>query len=141
MPTQTAKYALRAAVTLARQSDSLSTADLARQTGVPPRYLAKVLQELHRSGLVTAQRGKYGGYRLARSAGEISVLDVVNATSPLLRIERCPLGKLAHAVTLCPLHRQLDDAVALLERKLSHSTLADLIDPAPPVAESAAEHT
>lgn len=139
MFTQTAEYALRAALTLANQRGSLSAADLARQTQVPRQYLAKVLQGLHRSGLVTAQRGKYGGYRLARPPEEISVLDVVNATSPLLRIKRCPLGKPEHADALCPLHQQMDDALALVEAKLSRSRLTDLTDLPLPESSASAE--
>lgn len=126
MFTQTAEYALRAAVTLASQDGSLTTAEIAEHTQVPPQYLSKVLQGLQKAGIVTAQRGKYGGYFLARPAHQISVLDVVNATSPLLRIQHCPLGKPEHAAALCPLHQQMDDALALVEAKLSHSKLADL---------------
>lgn len=128
MFTQTAEYALRAAVTLASMAGSLTTAEIAEHTKVPPQYLSKVLQGLQKAGIVTAQRGKYGGYQLARPASEISVLDVVNATSPLPRIHHCPLGKPEHASALCPLHQQMDDALALAEKKLSQSKLADLTD-------------
>lgn len=133
MFTQTAEYALRAAVTLASQDGSLTTAEIAEHTQVPPQYLSKVLQGLQKAGIVTALRGKYGGYHLSRPAEQISVLDVVNATSPLLRIHHCPLGKPEHAAALCPLHQQMDDALALVEEKLSHSKLADLTGDTLPV--------
>lgn len=132
MFTQTAEYALRAAVALASREGSLTAAEIAAETQVPLQYLSKVLQGLNRAGLVTALRGKYGGYQLARPADQISVLDVLNATSPLLRIHHCPLGRPEHQAQLCPLHQQMDDAMALVEARLGASRLSDLTEPALP---------
>lgn len=52
---------------------------LAEYHGVPPAYLAKHLQSLSAAGLVESRRGRAGGYRLARSADEISLLEIVLA--------------------------------------------------------------
>ncbi|ADY27658.1 transcriptional regulator, BadM/Rrf2 family (plasmid) [Deinococcus proteolyticus MRP] len=128
MFSQTAEYALRAAVTLAEAGESLSTAQLAGRTQVPAQYLSKVLQQLHRAGLLQALRGKYGGYRLARPPQDITILDVVNAVDPLQRIRHCPLGRPAHAHALCPLHRQMDQALAQIEQTLGAQTLAAMLE-------------
>lgn len=131
MFSQTAEYALRAAVALAEAattaSYSLSTAQLAERTQVPSQYLSKVLQQLQRAGILRATRGKYGGYHLARAAEGISILDVVNAVDPLQRIRRCPLGRPEHAHALCPLHHQMDAALAQIEATLGAQSLAGLI--------------
>jgi Rrf2 family transcriptional regulator, nitric oxide-sensitive transcriptional repressor len=80
MFSQTTEYALRAMVCLAQTPDELVAAPaLARQTGVPANYLAKVLQQLAVAKLITGRRGVGGGYRLARPASQISLLDVVEA--------------------------------------------------------------
>jgi Rrf2 family transcriptional regulator, nitric oxide-sensitive transcriptional repressor len=126
MFSQTAEYALRAIVYLAGPHEApCTTREIAKITRVPSGYLAKVMQSLHRGGLVTAQRGLHGGFALARPADEITALDVMQAVDPLKRIEHCPLGLKGHH-TLCPLHRRLDSAVALVEDALRNSTIAEL---------------
>jgi Rrf2 family nitric oxide-sensitive transcriptional repressor len=127
MISQTAEYALRAIVYLADQSDApQTTQQIAEVTRVPAGYLAKVMQGLSRAGLVHAQRGLHGGFTLAVSPKQLTVLDVVQAVDPLRRIEHCPLGLPGHA-TLCPLHRRLDSAVAMVEKALGASTIAELL--------------
>jgi Rrf2 family protein len=58
---------------------TVSGARLAEFHGVPAPYLVKQLQKLSQAGIVDAVAGRNGGYRLARPASEISVLDVVLA--------------------------------------------------------------
>src|SRR5881397_2645043 len=75
-------YALRAVVQLAAESGGPSarpvTADrLATAQGIPPKFLESILLQLRRGGIVTAQRGPEGGYRLARPAGDISLAEVI----------------------------------------------------------------
>jgi Rrf2 family protein len=57
----------------------LSTKVLAEFHGVPKEYLSKAMQGLSQAGIVATVPGPSGGYRLARPAAEISVLDVVEA--------------------------------------------------------------
>jgi Rrf2 family protein len=132
MLSQTAEYALRAMSCLAYQPEGLTpTPTLAKLTKVPPNYLAKVLQSLAQSELIVGRRGVGGGYRLARPADQISLLDVVNSIDRVERITSCPLGLPNHGGNLCPLHRALDKAAAELIGMFGGMTLADLIsDPA-----------
>jgi Rrf2 family protein len=58
---------------------TVSGARLAEFHGVPASYLVKQLQKLSQAGIVEATTGRSGGYRLARPAKEITVLDVVLA--------------------------------------------------------------
>ena len=125
---QTAEYALRAAVWLA---DTLqtphTTQEIAKVTKVPAGYLSKVMQALGRSGLVKSQRGLGGGFLLTRSPEELSVLDIVNAVDPVQRIHTCPLNLKSHGKKLCPLHRKLDDAMAAMEEAFASTSLSDLV--------------
>ena len=57
----------------------MSTTQLAEHFGIPAPYLAKQLAHLVRHGVLTATTGPRGGFRLARAAADISVLDVVEA--------------------------------------------------------------
>jgi len=125
---QTVEYALRAAVHLASKAPNARTTDqIAEATLVPRAYLSKVLQGLTRSGLVLSQRGLGGGMSLAKSAADITILEVVNAVEPIQRIRSCPLGLAAHGVHLCPLHSRMDRALATVEIALANSTLAEIL--------------
>lgn len=128
MLSQTAEYALRAMVCLALTPDELvPTSVLAEGTQVPSHYLAKVLQSLAGSDLIMGRRGVGGGYKLAKSADEINLLDVINAVSPVRRISACPLGISEHGSDLCPLHKKVDQAAESVINIFSGTSLAQLI--------------
>ncbi len=125
---KTAEYALRAVVWLGRDPDAFQSADqLAEATRVPRRYLHKVLQDLAKAGLVRSQSGPKGGYVLTRPPAEITILDAVNATGGIERIETCPLGLGSHR-SLCPLHEELDKTYAMLEAAFSRVSVAGVLD-------------
>lgn len=130
MFSQTIEYALRAVVHLAYQApEAHTTAQIAEATRVPKDYLSKILQGLARVGIVRTQRGVGGGVALAREPAELTILDVVNAVEPesVQRITTCPLGLKTHGVRLCPLHKRLDNAVALVETAFRDTTLAEVL--------------
>lgn len=128
MFSQTVEYALRAVVYLARHVPQAQTTDqIAEATKVPKAYLSKVLQGLSRSGIVQSQRGIGGGVSLARPAEQLTILEVVNAVDPIHRIRTCPLNLAGHGVRLCPLHRRLDNALAMVEHAFQRSTLAEIL--------------
>lgn len=137
---KTAEYALRAVVMLAREPQRACSADqIAHVTRVPRRYTHKVLQALVRAELVRSQSGPGGGYTLVRPPQELSLLDVIGAVEPIPRIRHCPLGLKSHT-SLCPLHRELDEACAATERAFARVTIAQLLDQpdaAPPLCEMA----
>src|SRR5947209_1382778 len=127
MISQTAEYALRAIVYLAAQPGEPRTVQqIAEATRVPAGYLSKVMQGLSRAGLVHSQRGLHGGFTLNAPPDRLTVFDVVQAVDPIRRISSCPLGLKGH-VNLCPLHRRLDNAMALDEKALRESTIAELL--------------
>lgn len=109
----------------------VSTAQLAEVTHVPMNYLAKVLQSLAKSDLITGRRGVGGGYRLARPASEITMLDVINSINPIERITECPLKLENHSGRLCPLHTRLDSAAQSMIDHFGQITLHDMISEDP----------
>jgi Rrf2 family protein len=71
-------YAVRALCTLADADDQAVTAEsLAKAQGLPAKFLESILNDMRRAGLLLSQRGAEGGYRLSKSAKEISVADVI----------------------------------------------------------------
>ncbi|ADB17427.1 transcriptional regulator, BadM/Rrf2 family [Pirellula staleyi DSM 6068] len=128
MFSQTVEYALRAVVYLAADSSQPATTEqLAAVTKVPKAYLSKVLQGLVRAGILHSQRGIGGGMTLVKSPADLTILEVVQAVEPVARIRSCPLGLAWHGEHLCPLHRRMDDALALVEQALGSSTLAEVL--------------
>lgn len=128
MISHTADYALRAIVFLAdNPGEAHTTEEIARATKVPVGYLAKIMQGLVRSRLVSSQRGLHGGFMLQRDPRELTVHDVVQAVDPIPRIDRCPLQLEGHGTDLCPLHRVVDDAMARVEELFRRTTIEALI--------------
>ncbi|MCE9606085.1 MAG: Rrf2 family transcriptional regulator [Planctomycetia bacterium] len=128
MFSQTVEYALRAVVHLAGEAPTARTTDeIAGVTQVPRAYLSKVLQSLGRAGIVHSQRGLGGGMTLVKEPKELTILEVVNAVEPIMRIKTCPLGIATHGTHLCPLHRKLDNAMASVEKAFGGTTLADIL--------------
>ncbi|MBC7834139.1 MAG: Rrf2 family transcriptional regulator [Phycisphaerales bacterium] len=128
MFSQTTEYALRAMAWLALSPDELvPTGAIAERTLVPEHYLAKVLQSLAAANLIKGRRGVGGGYRLARRAEDITLLDVVRSVMVVERITTCPLGLPNHGPNLCPLHRAVDDAAKAIIDIFGERTLRDLV--------------
>lgn len=128
MLSQTVEYALRAMMHLATLDGTpVSCHTIAARTRVPPGYLSKVMRDLVVADLVTSFRGPNGGFILARPPAQITILDVVNAVDPIVRIHRCPVDNPLHT-NLCALHQRLDDALAAIERTFRAATLAEMLE-------------
>ena len=87
-----ADYALMAMIHLARKSDSAastSAREIAEQYDIPIELMAKVLQRLARSGLLTSHQGTRGGYTLSKSTTSISVADIIQAIDGPLTVTAC----------------------------------------------------
>ncbi len=94
--------------------EPLTAAALARRRGVPPRFLARLLGELARAGLVITTRGPRGGVRLAQRPEALRLAALVRP-EPLPEAGGAAVGWLA---------RKLAGARAAA---LASVTLADLV--------------
>lgn len=122
------EYGLRAIVWLAQHpGQTQKVREIAEGTKATPGYLIKVLQALVDAGILSAQRGSSGGFRLERDAAKLPVLEVINAIDPIERISTCPLGLKSHGKALCPLHKRIDDAMVMIERSFGETTIGDLL--------------
>ena len=78
--TTSVEYGIHCLLWLVGSGDAaLSSRDLAELQGVSPSFLAKIFPKLEKAGIVTASEGVRGGYRLGRSAEDISFLQIVDA--------------------------------------------------------------
>lgn len=77
--TKSSRYALYAVLEMSvAGGEPVTVSGMARRHGMSPSALAKVLQQLVRSGLAVGARGVGGGYRLARPASTLTVLEVIS---------------------------------------------------------------
>lgn len=113
----------------------MAAARLAEFHGVAPSYLAKHLQALAQAGIVESVAGRNGGYRLARDARSITLLDVVLAVEGDDFAFRCteirrrgPASAPArHYTARCAIAAAMDGAEAAWRKELASSTIADVV--------------
>ena len=135
MLSTTSEYALRMMILLTEpegnptHQNPMTCAKLAEAGQIPQQYASKVLNQLRRAGMVKgATRQVMAAFSSGCNASTTTLLDVVNVIEPLERITECPLGRSDHSVKLCPLHSQLDSAIASLESSLAALTLRQIVD-------------
>ena len=88
--TRQADYAVRAVLHLARSGDTrTATSVIAEEQKIPPSFLAKIISQLSIAGLLHTSRGARGGVTLARQAGEITLLEVIEAIDGPIQLNEC----------------------------------------------------
>src|SRR5437016_68259 len=85
--TRASSYAIHALVFMAAQKKNRPVAShhIAKARGIPERFLLKVLKPLVSARVLHSVKGPNGGYRLARSGNDISMLEVVEAVDGPIR--------------------------------------------------------
>lgn len=130
MLTKTSEYALRALVYLAQHPEHwpIPVHKIAAGTGIPPRYLSKVLRDLTRVGVLSSTRGKLGGFEPARPLDEISLIETISLFEPLEQ-KRCPFGKPeCSEENPCHLHNRWNALLQERKRLLTASSLQTLVE-------------
>jgi Rrf2 family protein len=129
MISKTGIHALRALASLAQMSNGtyVGAADLAKATGAPRNYLGKLLKALSREGLVESQKGRSGGFRLARDPARITLLDVMEPAARVTRWTGCFMGRTTCSnIDPCALHNRWSTARDAYFQFLKETTVADL---------------
>jgi len=131
MLTQTSEYAVRAMVFLARKGDEsyVGVREIAQAADVPTNYLAKILQQLTRSGVLESQKGFGGGFRIGRKLNKITLYDIVQPLERIEKFQQCVLGqRLCNDQVACPLHHTWKAISAQYLGSLHQTTLQDVAD-------------
>ena len=130
---QTAAYALYVSVRLAQSNPNIPVpcSRLATEGQMPERFLLQVLRTLVMQGILRSTRGVEDGYRLGRSAQDISVLDVIEAVDGPIR-PALPPAPLMPMEAETRLRDTLARATATLRRELHAIKLVDLLPRAMP---------
>ncbi len=125
--TRQADYAIRAVLYIAKldPAQRAATSQIAQEQHIPPSFLAKIISQLSIAGLLQTSRGARGGVTLARSAEEITLLDVVEAIDGPIALNECVNDENAcHFGDECPLRSIWCDAQDDLVQRLKGTTFA-----------------
>lgn len=128
--TRQADYAVRAMLYLAEigPEQRASTSQIAEEKQIPPSFLAKIVSQLSVAGLLQTSRGARGGVTLARSAEDISVLDVVEAIDGPILLNECVADHGACSFgSSCPMKPVWCDAQQELVARLSKTSFAQMV--------------
>ena len=131
------EYALRALIDLGIAAEVgrslVQVSELAEKEKIPVKFLEQIMQFLKEQGLVESQRGKFGGYRLSRSAAKITVGSVVRAIDGPL----APIGCVSHTAyekcscpdeVHCGLRMLMLDVRNAIAGILDRYSLADVVE-------------
>ncbi len=135
---------MRALSLLALQDENSSRhcKEIASELGLPPQFLSKVLQRLGAAGLVSSRRGRTGGFRIARPAEKIALLEVVEIFEGNLGKMECVFGLASCSEgNACALHCEWNDIKKRLRNLLNNTTLADVASQAILTTSSFAAHS
>ena len=102
--------------------------DVVRVHGLARPHIVKIVHELGRAGYVVTQRGRNGGFRLARPAEDIIIGDVVRLTEGPLDLVECfnPERNTCPLIGICNLSRALKEATGAFMAVLDNLTLSDI---------------
>ncbi|MDA8586508.1 Rrf2 family transcriptional regulator [Rhodobacteraceae bacterium] len=108
--------------------DLIRVDDVVRVHGLARPHIVKIVHELGLAGYIETQRGRGGGFRLARPAEEIIVGDVVRLTEGPIDLVECfnPESNTCPLIGICKLSRALQDATRAFMAVLDDLTLADI---------------
>ena len=122
-------YAVRAALELAAAAPGALTCErIATAQNIPNRFLQAILGDLQHARLVTSQRGREGGYRLALPASEISIARVMRVEQGFLaEVHGQRPEEVEYPGTAAPLAGVWVAAREAYRRVLEEVTLADVV--------------
>lgn len=126
---RSAEYAIRAFVHLARVPDGKyeMVRQIAEEENIPAHFLAKILQQLARKGLLRSNKGPAGGFSLRVPPREIRLLDIVDALDGLAPYQQCAGGlPECSDEMVCALHDSWKALRSRIMDYLGRNTIADL---------------
>lgn len=128
------RYAVMAMVDLSTRSRNqpVTLSDIASRQEISLSYLEQLFSKLRKGGLVTANRGPGGGYRLAHEPNAIRISDIILAVDEPISATRCVKGSskgcIARDGTRCQTHDLWDELTRQIYLFLSSVTIEDVTE-------------
>ncbi len=108
--------------------EPVRAAEIAQGLALPANYLSKILHTLVRAGVLRSERGPRGGFRLARSASEVSLADVIEPFDSLAQERFCLLGEeRCSDDSPCNVHERWKQASDPMMGFFHNTVIADLL--------------
>ena len=124
------QYAIQAFVNLAQVPEGkyAMVKNIAAQESIPAHFLAKILQQLARKGLLRSSKGPTGGFCLRTSPKDISIIQLVEALDGLTDYQRCVSGLAeCNDDAPCGMHDSWKTLRSSIMDYLEQTTIADLV--------------
>jgi Rrf2 family protein len=128
---RSAEYAIRAFVHLSQTPPGkyAMARQIADETGIPAHFLAKILQQLAKQGMLKSSKGPTGGFSLRQAPEEISLLSIVEAIDGLADYQRCISGMAECSdQTRCGQHDQWKALRGRIMDYLRSTSVSDVAD-------------
>ncbi len=132
MFSKTCEYSIRAMIFVAQKSkdgNKVGIKEIARGIDSPEHFIAKILQELSRKGLLQSLKGPNGGFYLDRNAFEHTLADIVRMVDGDKLFTGCGLGlKECSELHPCPIHHEFKSLRKGIQSMLEKAKLAEFTD-------------
>jgi len=128
MLSRTSEYALRAMIHLAQHEAEwpIPGREIAAESGIPSKYLSKILGDLVRAGVLGSSPGKSGGFSMHKAPKKTTLLEVLAPFEPFEQ-RRCPFGnRQCSNEDPCSAHDQWKKVVETKQRFLQMTSVADI---------------
>ncbi|MCM8787675.1 MAG: Rrf2 family transcriptional regulator [Candidatus Omnitrophica bacterium] len=123
-------YAIIALLVLAKNKSKkiFSVAELAKTTKIPYQFLRGILQHLHKHKLLKAYKGKNGGFSLATSLDNVSLLSIIRIFQGEFKLNECLFRKMVCPnINRCVLRKRLKKIESYFLEELEKIKLGELI--------------
>jgi len=131
MLSKSSKYAIKAVIYLALHSDKdrkILVRDMYEAVRVSESYLAKLLQDLSRHGIISSTKGRHGGFYLSEENTQRTLMDIVRVIDGDEGINACVLGiSSCDAEHPCVIHHLVASSKSGFNHVLNTTTLGDLV--------------
>ncbi|MGZ3762513.1 MAG: RrF2 family transcriptional regulator [Mucilaginibacter sp.] len=126
---KTCEYAIRAVFFIAHKSASgerIGIKEIANGIDSPEHFLAKILQDLSRKGLISSAKGPHGGFYIDADALKLPISEIVAAVDGDSLFYGCGLGlKQCSELNPCPLHNEFKDIRTRIHQLLCTTTIGN----------------
>jgi len=125
----TSQYAIRILNYIANTDKKVlfSAKEISDVLDIPYKFSSKIMTDLVKSNFIISIRGRDGGYKLAKPASEISIMDILNHFNEFLHQDQCVLGiGLCDGKNKCSMHDQWVKPKELIQKMFQETTLENL---------------
>lgn len=125
------KDAIRAIIYIAKNNkdDFISINKIAKELNLSFYFLSKILQKLVKGELLKSYRGPNGGVKLAKSAEDIRLIDIIEMTDGTKFFRECILGlEKCSDDNPCPIHYMWADKRGEIQKMFENRTLKDIVE-------------